>query len=73
MVLWIVSCSSGTRGATEIAEGVFETARARSAGEAAARELYRPMDPAVAGLGRGLARAVAGSWRALVGATKLAH
>jgi hypothetical protein len=51
--------------ASELAHGVFETARARDAGRAAASEVDGPLDPAVAAARGQIARMARQTWRAL--------
>ena len=43
-------------------DGAFETARARAAGEAAALEVYGPVDPMVTAVGRHLAHTGRFAW-----------
>jgi hypothetical protein len=59
----------GSSGVTEVEDGVFETARARAAGKAAAAEAGGDTDPAAAAIGRGVARAARLAWRGLKGFT----
>jgi hypothetical protein len=46
----------GEPGVRQVADGIYETARARAAGRAAQREVYGEVDPAVAAALRSLNR-----------------
>jgi len=53
-------------------DGAFETRRARAAGEAAAYEVYGPIDPTLGAMGRGLLRAGRTVWSVVAPATRRA-